>query len=434
MIERYRNQLMTELFDDKRKFKAFLDVEIASLKAFAKLELIPKEAVEAVINHARIDVDRIIELEQVTKHDVIAFTRAVGETLGDEKKWFHYGLTSTDVVDTAMSTIYKEANGLIDARLDAFMDVLKRLANTYRKTPCIGRTHGIHADVTAFGLKFALYYEDFKRHRRRFDAARKVIEVGKISGAVGNFAHTPPFIQDEVCQLLGLSSANISTQTLQRDRHAEYMNSLTLIASGIEKIALEVRHLMRTEVGEVSEYFSKGQKGSSAMPHKKNPIASENMCGCSRMMRGYLSTVHENIALWHERDISHSSVERVVIPDALQLLDYMLGRYTKVLDTLVVYPKRMENNIYITHGVIFSQRVLNALIHAGLSREEAYDLVQPIAFKAYEEAVDFKGLLLDNEAIMRKLNTEDVERCFTLDYYLREVDTIFTRVFGEDAS
>jgi adenylosuccinate lyase len=432
MIERYRLKPMADLFTDEHKFNTYLRVEIATLKAFHALGVIPKEDVLAIESNAKVDIDRIYAIEEETKHDVIAFTRQISETLGEERKWVHYGLTSTDVVDTALSCIYKEANDLIEASIIMFKDTLKRLAFAYKKTPCIGRTHGIHADITSFGLKFALYYDEFNRHHERFKTIRKRIEIGKISGAVGNFANTPPAVQDYVCETLGIQSANISTQTLQRDRHAEYIALLALIGSSLEKIAVEIRHLQRTEVKEVSEYFSKNQKGSSAMPHKKNPIASENISGAARVLRGYMIPAYESIALWHERDISHSSVERIIMPDALELLHYMLNRYNKVLSNLIVYEDQMLKNIYKTHGVIFSQRVMNALILKGLSREEAYDLVQKKALYAYENQVDFKKLLEESTEIMSRLDSTSLEESFTIDYYLKEVDTIFNRVFEKD--
>ena len=429
MIERYRLEEMAALFSEEEKFNTYLKVEIATLEAFSEIGKIPHEDVKKIRQEGRVDLARIQALERETKHDVIAFTRALSETLGEEKKWVHYGLTSTDVVDTALAVIYQAANIKINARIMEFLNVLKKNALKYRHTYCIGRTHGIHADVTVFGLKFALYYDEFMRHLERFNAVRKRIEVGKLSGAVGTFAYTSPELQDRVAELLGIGSVNISTQTLQRDRHAEYVSVLALMASSIEKIAVEMRHLQRTEVKEVAEYFSENQKGSSAMPHKKNPISSENMTGCARMMRGYLHPVYENIALWHERDISHSSVERVVIPDALMLLDYMLARFTKVLDQLVVNEEQMQKNLELTHGVIYSQYVLTALIDAGLSREEAYDLVQPIAIKAYHEALDFKTLITADKVISKHI---DIKACFNRENVLKHVDTIYQRVFKDD--
>ena len=429
MIARYRLKEMSHLFTEEVKFQTYLDVELAAMQAFCEEGSIPYEAFELVKKHSKIDVSRIQELEEETKHDVIAFTRSVSESLGEERRYLHYGLTSTDVVDTALGVIYKKANNLIQSRLIAFMEVLKDKAYQYKDLVSIGRTHGIHADLTVFGLKFALYYDEFNRHLTRFLEVRKRIEVGKLSGAVGSFTYTTPKIQDRTCELLGIGSALISTQTLQRDRHAEYMSQLVLMASSIEKIALEIRNLQRTEVNEVSEAFSKGQKGSSAMPHKKNPIASENMTGCARIMRGYLSPTFENIALWHERDISHSSVERVVIPDALMLLDYMFERFTKVIKNLVVNEEEVTQNVHKTQGVIHAQRVMTALIEKGLSREEAYDLVQPLAIISYTQKEDFKEKVMQHSKILSLLTHETFEQCFNPKHLLRHVDEVYTRVF-----
>ncbi len=428
MIARYQRDLMQKLFSEENRYSAFLKVENAAIKAHAKAGNVPKAAAETIIKNARFNIRDIHDIEQKTHHDVIAFTEAVGLYLGEEKKWFHYNLTSTDVVDTALSLIIKEANDVLESGLKQFIDVLENKAKTYQYTPCIGRTHGMHADITSFGLKFALYADIFKRHLSRFEALRPRIEVGKISGAVGNFANLKPAIQDAICEQLGLVSANISTQTLQRDRLAEYGSFLALVASSIEQLAVEIRHLSRTEVMEVQEPFRKGQKGSSAMPHKKNPIASENMTGCARLMRGYAQTLFENIALWHERDISHSSVERVVLPDAVSLLDYMLNRYVNVIDGLVVYPENMLKNIHKTHGVIFSQKVLHALIDAGLQRDEAYNIVQACAFKAYDTNTDFLTITQAEATIKKTLSFESLQACFDIEPFLKEVDTIFKRV------
>ncbi|TVP95297.1 MAG: adenylosuccinate lyase [Acholeplasmatales bacterium] len=432
MIERYRLPAMQALFKDEARYKTFLEVECAVLIVLAEQGMIPPEAAKEVVRKARIDVARIQALEAETRHDVIAFTRAVGETLGDEKQWLHYGLTSTDVVDTALALTLKQANAILLERIETFMHQLRVLAKTYRDTPCIGRTHGMHAEVTTFGLKFALYYDEFKRHLDRFHAVRTRIEVGKISGAVGNFNLVSPAVQDAVCARLGIGHAAISTQTLQRDRHAEYVSVLVLIAASIEKIALEIRHLQRTEVGEVAEGFSAGQKGSSAMPHKRNPIASENMAGCARIMRGYLQPMFENIALWHERDISHSSVERVVLPDAIMLLDYMLARYVSVLKHLDVKPARMRQNIDATHGVVFSQRVLHALIETGMTRESAYDIIQPRALLALEQGIPFRSLLEADAAISNRLDAVTLDACFNPEQALKNVAVIFDRVFEEE--
>ena len=419
---------MRDVWTEENKFGAYLEVETLSCEAWSKLGVIPAEDVEKIRANATFKVDRIKEIEEQTRHDVVAFTRAVSESLGEERKWVHYGLTSTDVVDTANGYLIKQADAILLKDLEEFLEVLRRRAVEFKSTPCIGRTHGIHADITSFGLKWALWFEEMKRNIERFKTAAAGVEAGKMSGAVGNFANIPPFIQDYVCEKLGINSANISTQVLQRDRHAYYIGTLALIASTLEQMAFEVRNLQRTEVREVEEAFRKGQKGSSAMPHKRNPIGSENICGCARVMRGYMAASYENVALWHERDISHSSTERIILPDATELLDYMLTRFKGILDNLVVYPETMLANIYRTKGVIFAQRVMNALIGKGLSREQAYDTVQPIAMKAWTEGLDYQTLLKASDAVMGLLTVEELESCFTLDYYFKNVDYIFGRV------
>lgn len=428
MIERYSRKVMRDVWTEENKFNAYLEVEILSCEAWSKLGVIPAEDVDKIRAAAGFNVDRIKEIEEQTRHDVVAFTRAVSETLGEEKKWVHYGLTSTDVVDTANGYLLKQANAILLKDLEEFLEVLRKRAQEFKNLPCIGRTHGIHADITSFGLKWALWYEEMKRNVDRFKYACRGVEAGKMSGAVGNFANIPPFIQDYVCEKLGIESANISTQVLQRDRHAFYIATLAVVASTLEQMAFEVRNLQRTEVREVEEAFRKGQKGSSAMPHKRNPISSENICGCARVMRGYMSASSENVALWHERDISHSSTERIILPDATELLDYMLVRFKGILENLVVYPERMMANIYATRGVIFAQRVMNALIGKGLSREEAYDTVQPIAMKAWTEGLDYQTLLKESEKVMGLVTKEELESCFTLEYYFKNVDYIYNRV------
>ncbi len=428
MIDRYCRQEMHDIWTEEAKFNAYLKVEIEACKAWSKLGVIPLEDVLLIEKNASFDIKRIKEIEEVTRHDVVAFTRAVSETLGEERKWVHYGLTSTDVVDTANGYILKQANNILREDIKKFLNVLKKKALEYKKTPCIGRTHGIHADITYFGLKFVLWYEEMKRNLERFEEASKHVEAGKLSGAVGNFCNIPPFIQEEVCKNLGLESANVSTQVLQRDRHAYYMATLAVIASTLEQMATEIRNLQRTEVHEAEEAFRKGQKGSSAMPHKRNPIGSENICGCARVMRGYMVTAYENVALWHERDISHSSTERIILPDATSLLDYMLTRFTNIIDNLVVYEDKMMSDIYMTNKVIFAQRVMNALINKGLVREEAYDLVQPIAMEAYNNNLDYEELLKKNENVRNVLSLEELEDCFTLDYYYKNVDYIYDKV------
>ena len=428
MIERYSRKIMRDVWTEENKFSAYLEVETLSCEAWSKLGVIPAEDVEKIRANATFKVDRIKEIEEQTRHDVVAFTRAVSESLGEERKWVHYGLTSTDVVDTANGYLIKQADAILLIDLEEFLEVLRRRALEFKSTPCIGRTHGIHADITSFGLKWALWFEEMKRNIERFKTAAAGVEAGKMSGAVGNFANIPPFIQDYVCEKLGINSANISTQVLQRDRHAYYIGTLALIASTLEQMAFEVRNLQRTEVREVEEAFRKGQKGSSAMPHKRNPISSENICGCARVMRGYMAASYENVALWHERDISHSSTERIILPDATELLDYMLTRFKGILDNLVVYPETMRANIYRTKGVIFAQRVMNALIGKGLAREQAYDTVQPIAMKAWTEGLDYQTLLKESPDVMGLLTVEELESCFTLDYYFKNVDFIFGRV------
>ena len=428
MIERYSRKVMRDVWTEENKFAAYLEVEILSCEAWSKLGVIPAEDVEKIRRNARFRVDRIKEIEEQTRHDVVAFTRAVSESLGEERKWVHYGLTSTDVVDTANGYLIKQADAILLKDLEDFLEVLRRRAKEFKATPCIGRTHGIHADITSFGLKWALWFEEMKRNIARFKTAAAGVEAGKMSGAVGNFANIPPFIQDYVCEKLGIAPADISTQVLQRDRHAYYVGTLALIASTLEQMAFEVRNLQRTEVREVEEAFRKGQKGSSAMPHKRNPISSENICGCARVMRGYMAASYENVALWHERDISHSSTERIILPDATELLDYMLTRFKGILENLVVYPETMLANIWRTRGVIFAQRVMNALIGKGLARETAYDTVQPIAMKAWTEGLDYLTLLKESADVTGLLSPEELEGCFTLEYYFKNVDYIFNRV------
>ncbi|MBP5397045.1 MAG: adenylosuccinate lyase [Bacteroidales bacterium] len=428
MIERYSRKVMRDIWTEENKFNAYLEVETLSCEAWSKLGVIPEEDVKKIREKASFKVDRIREIEEQTRHDVVAFTRAVSESLGEERKWVHYGLTSTDVVDTANGYLLKQADAILLKDMEEFLEVLKKRALEFKDTPCIGRTHGIHADITSFGLKWALWYEEMKRNIERFKFASARVEAGKMSGAVGNFANIPPFIQDYVCDKLGIASADISTQVLQRDRHAFYLASLAVTASTLEQMAFEVRNLQRTEVREAEEAFRKGQKGSSAMPHKRNPISSENICGCARVMRGYMTASCENVALWHERDISHSSTERIILPDATELLDYMLCRFKGILENLTVYPETMLKNIYRTNGVIFAQRVMNALIGKGLAREEAYDTVQPIAMKAWSEGLDYKSLLQESEKVMGLLSQEELDGCFTLEYYFKNVEYIYKRV------
>ncbi len=428
MIDRYVRKQMQEVWSEKAKYDAWLKVEILIDEAWSKLGHIPEEDVEKIKENAKFDVDRIAEIENETRHDVVAFTRCVSESLGEEKKWIHYGITSTDVVDTANGIRYKNANDILSKDIDDFMAILKEKALLYKDAVMMGRTHGVHAEITTFGMKFALWYEEMKRNKERFEHARKMVETGKISGAVGTFANIPPFIQDYVCEQLGIESSAISTQILQRDRHAEYFATLALIGTTLEQMATEIRHLQRTEVREVEERFRAGQKGSSAMPHKRNPIGSENICGCARVLRGYMITSYEDVPLWHERDISHSSAERIIAPDATELLDYMLNRFGGILKNLTVFEDRMRANIYATHGVIFSQRFMLKLVDKGWSREKAYDTVQPQAIKAWNEGLDFKALMKSVPEVTAALTDEEIEDCFDPTYQTKNIDTIFKRV------
>ena len=427
MIERYGREVMRQVWTEENKFNAYLKVEILAAEAWRELGVVPAEDVEKLWAKATFNIDRIKEIELQTRHDIVAFTRTVSESLGEERKWVHYGLTSTDVVDTANGYLFSQANRIIEEDLVKFLEVLKKQAVRFKYTPCIGRTHGIHADITSFGLKWVLWYEEMRRNLERFRSAARGVEVGKISGAVGNFANIPPFVQDYVCEKLGIDSANVSTQVIQRDRHAYYMATLAVIGASLEQMAMEVRNLQRTEVHEVEEAFGKGQKGSSAMPHKRNPISSENICGCARVLRGYMATAYENVALWHERDISHSATERIIMPDATILLDYMLNRMMGILDNLVVFEGQMKANIYRTNGVIFAQRVMNALIEKGFVREKAYDTVQPVAMRAMAEGASYQQLLKEEPTVMATLSEEELDSCFTLEYYMKNVDYIYKR-------
>jgi len=428
MIDRYSRASMRQIWTEQNKFQAYLEVEILAAEAWSEMGVVPKEDVKKLRDKATFDVDRIHEIEEITRHDVVAFTRTVSESLGEERKWVHYGLTSTDVVDTANGYLLKQANTILRDDLEQFMAVLKKRANEFKYTPVIGRTHGMHADITSFGLKWALWYSAMQRNIERFEMAARGVEAGKLSGAVGNYANIPPQIQSYVCEHLGIESAKIATQVLGRDRHAFYLSTLAVIAGTLEQMALEIRNMQRQEVKEVEEAFKKGQKGSSAMPHKRNPISSENICGCARVMRGYMCTASENIALWHERDISHSSTERIVLPDATMLLDYMLARLMGILDNLVVYPDHMLYNIGLTHGAIFAQRVMNALIEKGLVREQAYDLVQPVAMRTLMEGGEMQELLHQTKEVTTLLSKEEIDGCFTLDYYMKNVDYIFNQL------
>ena len=427
MISRYTRDEMGAIWTDENKYRAWLEVEILAAEAWAELGIIPKDEVKNIRPNAKIDVDRILEIEAETRHDVVAFTRQVSETLGEEKKWVHYGLTSTDVVDTAQSYMIKQANEIIEADLERFIEVLGERAKEHKTTLMMGRTHGVHAEPTTFGIKLALWYMEMKRNLKRFKAVREEIEVGKMSGAVGTFANIPPEVEEYVCEHLGLRFAEVSTQTLQRDRHAHYISVLALIATSIEKFAVEIRGLQKTETREVEEAFGKGQKGSSAMPHKRNPIGSENVTGLARVIRGYVSTAYENVPLWHERDISHSSAERVMLPDVTIALDYILNRFTNLVKNLTVFEDNMKANIEKTFGLVYSQRVMLTLIDKGLAREEAYDLVQPKAMESWETRQPFKELVSADERITDVLSAEEIDGLFDENHHLQRVDVIFRR-------
>lgn len=428
MIDRYTRPEMGAIWTEENRFKAWLEVEILACEAWSILGEIPEEDVKKIREKASFNIERIKEIEEETRHDVVAFTRAVSETLGEEKKWVHYGLTSTDVVDTALSYVLKQANKILVKDIESFVEILKNKAKEHKYTVMMGRTHGVHAEPTTFGLKLALWYEEMKRNLERFKQAARGIEFGKISGAVGTYANIDPFVEKYVCEKLGLESAPISTQTLQRDRHAHYVSTLALIATSIEKFGVEIRGLQKSETREVEEFFAKGQKGSSAMPHKRNPIGSENMAGIARVLRGYMLTAYENVTLWHERDISHSSAERIILPDATIGLNYMLNRFGNIVKNLTVYPENMKRNMDRTLGLIYSQRVLLVLIDKGLSREEAYDTVQPKAMEAWEKQVPFRSLIEAEEKITSLLSKEEIADCFDYNYHLQHVDTIFERL------
>jgi len=430
MIERYTLPEMGAIWSLQNKFQKWLDVEIAVCEVHAEDGVIPRDALAEIKSKAAFTVERINEIEKTTDHDVIAFTTNLAENIGPSARFVHYGLTSSDVVDTANALLLKESCELLLARIDPLLEVLKRRAYEFKETPQIGRTHGIHAEPTSFGLVWALWYSELKRDRKRLKRALKTIAVGKISGAVGAFAHLDPSVEERVCEKLGLRAADVSTQVIQRDRYAEYLCVLAIVASTLEKIALQVRHWQRTEVREAQEAFKKGQKGSSAMPHKRNPILSERICGMARTVRANSIVGLENVALWHERDISHSSAERIVLPDSSATLDYMLVKTTSLLDTLVVYPENMLKNLDITRGLVFSGQLLLALTQKGVSREDAYAWTQRNAMKVWDEGGDYQDLIKKDADISSKLSPEEIARVFDLRHYLRNVDKVFERVFN----
>jgi adenylosuccinate lyase len=421
---------MGRIWSERRRFETWLQVETAAAEAMAQAGIVPPEAARDIRERGAFEVERIDAIEKVTQHDVIAFTTNVAEHVGPSARWLHFGLTSSDVVDTALALQMAEACDLIVAGLERARESVRVRAEEHRRTPMIGRTHGVHAEPMTFGFKLALWYAELTRGLARLRRARETIAVGKISGAVGTFAHLDPSIEAAVCRALGLQAAPISSQIIQRDRHAELLSTLALTAASLEKFALEIRGLQKTEIGEVEEPFGKGQKGSSAMPHKRNPIGCEQIVGLARLLRGNAMAALENVALWHERDISHSSVERVILPDSFIALDHMLRRFTRIVDGMVVYPERMLENLARSRGVVFSGTILLELARRGLSRERAYELVQGNAMRAFNEQRDFKSLLLTDADVTAALPAEEIEKAFDLDVQLRNVDAVFARVFA----
>ena len=431
MLERYSRDRMKQIWTEENKYRTWLKVEILAAEAWAELGVIPKEAAEEIRAKADFDEKRILEIEKETRHDVIAFLTNVAEYVGPAARYLHWGLTSSDMLDTAMALRMKEAMDIIIEDVEECLETIKRRALEHKNTVMIGRSHGIHAEPITFGLKLAIWYDEMKRNLKRLKAARETISTGKISGAVGTFAHVDPRVEEYVCEKLGLKPAPVSNQIVQRDRYAEVFTALAILAGTVEKIATEIRHLQRTEVLEAEEYFRKGQKGSSAMPHKRNPILSENLCGLARMVRAYCVPALENMPLWHERDISHSSVERFICPDGFITADFMLARLNGLLSKLVVYPENMKKNLNLLKGLIFSQQVLLRLTQKGVSREEAYRIVQRRAMEVWEGKGTFKELLLEDKELSKYLSREEIEEIFDINYHLKHVDTIFHRVFGE---
>lgn len=422
---------MARIWSDENRFRTWLAVETAATETLAASGIVPKQAAKAIRERADFRLERIQEIEAEVRHDVIAFTTAVAEFVGPESRWFHYGLTSNDVVDTAQALLIKQASSVIAEDLKRLSEVLKRRAFEFKDTPMVGRTHGIHAEPITFGFKLANWYSETQRNIARFERAAEEMRVGKFSGAVGTFAHLTPELEEKMCTRLGLQAAAVSSQVIQRDRHANYLATLAVIASTLDKIATEIRHLQRTEVREAEEFFSEKQKGSSAMPHKRNPVTCEQISGLARVVRANAQTAFENVALWHERDISHSSAERVIIPDSTTLVDYLLQKTSNLIETMFVYPARMKINLESTGGLVFSGQLLLDLVEHGVSREEAYRMVQRNAMRAWKEGLNFKELLFANEDITNRVPREQIEKAFDLKRQLRNIDKIFARVFGK---
>ncbi len=431
MIDRYTRDVMKEIWSAHNRYKKWLEVEVYACEALAELGLVPPEALKNIQQNASFDVNRIDEIEQITRHDVIAFTTCVGEHVGEDSRYIHWGLTSSDVLDTGFSMLLKEAAEVLLQDIDELLAVIKEKAYAYKDTLMIGRSHGIHAEPITFGMKMAVWYDEMKRQRERMLRAQEAVSVGKVSGAVGTFAHNPPFVEEHVCRRCGLKPAPVSTQIIQRDIYAEFFTTLAVIGSSIEKFAVEIRHLQRTEVSEVAEYFSSGQKGSSAMPHKKNPILSENVSGLVRLLRGNALAAMENVALWHERDISHSSVERVIGPDSTTVLDFMLVRFASLLKNLQIYPDAMQKNLEKTKGLFYSQKILLELTKRGVSREQGYHLVQRNALHAWEHKKEFKDVIMQDSEVTAVISAEDLAQFCTPAIFAGHIDDIYTRVFGK---
>ncbi|MFC1814977.1 adenylosuccinate lyase [Thermodesulfobacteriota bacterium] len=430
MISRYTRKVMGDLWTDQTRYKTWLTVEVLACEAMAKIGKIPRPALATIKQKANFSIKRIEEIEAETKHDVIAFLTSVAEHVGPDARYIHMGLTSSDIIDTSMAYLLRQAGMIILKDCGSLLNTIKKKAFKHKDTVMVGRSHGIHAEPITFGLKLAVWYDEMRRNRERFEHAIETISYGKISGAVGTFANIPPPIEAHVCNKLGLKPAPASTQIVQRDRYAEYFTALAIMASSIEKMALEIRHLQRTEVLEAEEYFAKGQKGSSAMPHKRNPIGSENLCGLARVVRSNAMASLENIPLWHERDISHSSVERIIAPDSTILIDYMLNRITGLIKNLVVYPENMKANLRLLKGLVFSQQIMLALAESGVSREDAYKMVQTQAMRVWKQKKDFKDLILNDNQICAHIDVKKIEEIFDVRYHLKYISTIFKRVFG----
>lgn len=433
MIKRYTRKVMGDIWTEENKYRTWLKVELLACEAMSRMGKIPPKDLQTILKKADFSVERIEDIEAETKHDIIAFLTNVAEYVGPSSRYIHMGLTSSDIIDTSMAYLLRQAGKIILTDCNKLLTVIKRKALKHKSTIMVGRSHGIHAEPITFGLKLSVWYDEMRRNRERLKRAIDTISYGQLSGAVGTFANTPPRIEAYVCRKLGLRPAPASTQVIQRDRYAEFFTTLAIVASTIEKMALEVRHLQRTEVLEAEEYFSKGQKGSSAMPHKRNPIATENLCGLARIIRTNAMASIENNPLWHERDISHSSVERIIAPDSTILMDYMLNRMTGVIQRLVVYPKRMQENLNRLRGLIFSQQILLALVESGVTREDAYTMVQTQAMRVWKEDTDFKALISADDSIGAHLNPEKIEEIFDVAYHLKYISAIFDRVYGKGA-